>query len=364
MLPQRHDTIRKASCRPVALRAPEGRQEWRIFTSKELTQRCRELDSGKYLINDLLPKQSLSIAVGDSGVGKSPLFYQAAICVAAGVPFLGHSVSRGRVLYLDFENGLSQVQDLISRVTLSLGLPKIPEDLLLWNYNDAPENWTRKSLAAMVKETNADWIIIDSLTGYAPEIEEKTSFATRTYQEFRKIMRASGASVTGIHHLRKPSSKAEDAPPPLQEDPHQWFYQARGARALVNATDVRIGIDRFGRANHTKTCDGQILEVALVIGGFGRVRGSIPATFVGRVLDEGGDALGYEKIAGVTLLFNSEQEKTYQALPERFRFKDAQQLYDRGPQATSDFLKKCANAGIVRKVGTQYAKVRIVERTE
>ncbi len=222
--------------------AVELRQKWRILASSQLGQRCEELGGGSYLIEGLIPQRSISIVVGDSGLGKSPLLYQAALCVAAGLPLLGHGVCRGRVLFLDFENGLSEVEDLLTRLAAHLRLPSKPGNLLLWNYNDASPTWKNSDLRDMIRDTRPVWTIIDSLSGYSPEIEEKASYATRVQQEFRKVIREFGTSVTGVHHIRKPSSKPEEAPPPLEEDPHRWFLQARGSRALINGSDVRLGV--------------------------------------------------------------------------------------------------------------------------
>jgi AAA domain len=95
----------------------EWKRKWPIYTPGELKQRCKELVSDSSVIGGLIPKRSLRVVAGDSGIGKSPLLYQAAICVASGVPFLGRPVSRGRVLYLDLENGLGDVDELVTRLS-------------------------------------------------------------------------------------------------------------------------------------------------------------------------------------------------------------------------------------------------------
>ena len=125
------------------------------------------------------------------------------------------------------------------------------------------------------------------------------------------------------------------------------LLQAWGSRALINGSDVRIGADRFGRAGQVTNANGHSCEVALVLGGFGRVRGNIASTFLARVLDEDDEPLGYDELRGVSLLFNPEQEAAYRDFPQQFRFKDAQRLY--GTQATTDFLKKCIGVGVLRK---------------
>jgi hypothetical protein len=338
---------------PPTLAISELGRRWGIYTPGELKQRCKELDRGSFLIEGLIPQRSLSAIVGDSGLGKSPLLYQAGICVAGGIPFLGRRVSQGRVLYLDFENGLGDVDELVGRLSRHLGLLKVPDDLLLWNFNDAPPTWKRADLAQMIRDTGPAWVIVDSLGAFAPEIEEKSGNVTGIYQDFRKSVRECGSSITGVLHIRKPSNQA--APPPLEEDPHGWFLEARGARALINGMDARIGVDRF-RSHVLEGLDGRSAEIALVIAGFARIRGRVAPTFLARVLGEDDEPLGYVKLAGTKLLFNTAQETSYGGLPELFKFKDAQKHYGKGAQATTDFLRKCLGVGILQRDGREYRK--------
>jgi hypothetical protein len=125
-----------------------------------------------------------------------------------------------------------------------------------------------------------------------------------------------------------------------------------------------MGVDHSRGAKQFEGFDGRRCEVALVIGGFGRVRGNIATTFLTRVLDEDDEPVGYDKLAGVSLLFNPEQEAAYRTLPAAFRFKEGQRLYGKGAQATTDFLKKCIGVGIMRKDGREYRKVEVAEQAE
>jgi predicted ATP-dependent serine protease len=60
----------------------ELKRKWAIYTPAELKQRCKQLDCGSFLIGGLIPRRTISIVAGDSGIGKSPLLYQAAICTS------------------------------------------------------------------------------------------------------------------------------------------------------------------------------------------------------------------------------------------------------------------------------------------
>jgi hypothetical protein len=327
-----------------------------VLRATEVADYCRESNIGEQLIERLLPRQSLSLLVGDSGLGKSPLLYQGALCVATGVPFLGHAVSKGVVLYLDFENGVADIGELVKCLSQHLGLTGSSSisDLFLWNYNMQSYGGCL-DLTTMVREIRPVWTIIDSLTAYSPDIEERSRNAVQRYQEFRDIAREYGTAITVIHHIRKASVKPGEAPARLDEEPHRWFLQARGSGALVNACDVRIGIDALRKSRPANTADSK-QEPALILAGFARIQGTIPSIYLSRRINEDGEPLGYERMLGRKLLFNDVQERTFELLPTNFRFKDAQKLYDRRAQATTEFLKKCVGIGIVRKDVNGYTK--------
>jgi AAA domain-containing protein len=332
----------------------ELKRKWGIYSAGELKQRCGEITKSGYVIQGLLPERALGIVVGDSGIGKSPLLYQAGICIAAGIPFLGHPVNQGRVLYLDFENGLGNVDEMVTHLGQHLGLPDLPEDLLLWNLNDSPPPSNRRSsqgVLDMIRDVRPSLAIIDSLGAAYPEIEGDNKDATERYQDIRSVMRECETSVMGVHHLRKPSSDIGNAPPPLEKgDCRNWFLQVRGPRALINGADIRLGFAVPASAGYVPAQGGQSEEIALVMRGFGRVRGEIPTTYLARVSDEDGDPLGYRRLTGVALLFNGDQEAAFAKLPDSFRFKEGQKVYGKAGQPTTDFLNKCIAAGIVRKL--------------
>jgi AAA domain len=348
---------------PDNSREPEAdltalKRKWAIRSPSDLKRRSAETGSADFLIDGLFPARSLGIVVGDSGLGKSPLLYQAALCVAAGVPFLGHEVRRGRVLYLDFENSVGQSHELVGRLGRHLGVREDPEGLFVWHLNDCSPNWGQPGHTAldMIREVRPALAIIDSLGSYDPELEEKNSNAGKAYKNFRWVMSVTGATIVCVHHRKKPSSgPGQDGPEPLEEaNPRRWFQQARGASVLITGCDVRLGVDEPGPA--CRQVKGNVLAFsdedkgALVMRGFGRVRGEIPPTYLARVFDpEDGEPLGYRQMAGADLLFNVDQENCFGGLPPSFTFKEAKHSYGRADQPTRDFLKKCMGIGILNQ---------------
>ena len=185
------------------------RRNYDINTPAELKRRHQRLrQEGEFLIAGLIPRRTVGIVVGDSGIGKSPLLYQAAMCAAAGVPFLGRPTTKGPVLYLDFENGVGQVDEMLDRLAGSLGLAEPPEALLSWNANDAQTQPGGIDLPSILKDLKPSWLIVDSLSAFHPEAEEKASYATRLLTGLRTFVREHGLWVTLVHHLKKTSTRA------------------------------------------------------------------------------------------------------------------------------------------------------------
>ena len=367
VLPEAPPETGVTSPNPAQMDLSEAKRRWGIYSPGGLKQRCREITKGGHVIQDLFPERAIAIVVGDSGIGKSPLLYQAALCVAAGIPFLGHPVQQGCVLYADFENGLGDVDDLLTHLSNYLGLTEVPEDLLLWNQNDSSPKWSQwGGVTEMIRDCRPRLAIIDSFGSCYPEAEEKNSKTTKVFQEFRSVARDCGTTIVAVHHRKKPPDDYRNAPPPLEGpgNPRPWFHQTRGASALINGSDIRLGIAVPESAGFIDTTGSGTEEIALLWRGFGRVRGEIPTTYLARVQDEDGIPLGYSRLTGTSLLFNPNQESAYARLPEEvFRFKEGQAIYGKGAQATTDFLTKCVHVGILEKLPNKqgYRKLRTAE---
>jgi len=328
--------------------AAEVNRRWGVHTAETLRLRAKELGASDQLIKALLPARSIGLLLGDSGLGKSPLIYQAGICIAAGVPFLGRETMKGRVLIADFENGLADMHELVERITRYLDLPLSPnDDLQFWSLNDCDPRYgqPRHTLLDILRDVKPVLAIVDSLASYAPKAEEQNSSATEMLQEFRSLARECGTATLLVHHRRKQPRKADESAGPLEKaNLRQWFQDSRGASTLYNGSDIRLGVDEPDLSSVGKD------EVSLVLRGFGRIRGEIGPLYLTRDVDEGGDPVGYRLLTGAELLFNDQQKSALAALPQHFTFKDAKIAYGRGDQATANFLQRCIDLRLLSRV--------------
>jgi hypothetical protein len=289
-----------------------------------------------YLIEGLLPSDDIHVAVGDSGLGKTAWAYQLGLCVATGKPFLGHPVRPSRVLHFDLENGLEEIIRLSDAMCKHLDISREPKDFII-----VPNDGNPPSIERAVADRRPGLVTVDTMRALFPEAEESNTRMGQLLQGLRSIARSHHCAILLIHHLRKPGETGGLA---LENTPLlEWLLQAAGARAVINQTNTRIGLDRpksLGRD-----------EAALVMKSFVKLKGESADFFLERVCDTEGEPLGYRTLSGAALLGNPEQETAVARLPQKFAFKEAKAIYNRSDDPTRKWLLKCEAAGLVRQVG-------------
>jgi hypothetical protein len=300
-----------------------------------------------FVVEGLIPVGSIGLIVGDSGLGKSPLIYQLALCVASGLPWLGMPTAQGPVLFLDLENGWLGSQKIRDSVMRHLALTTCPAGFFC-----TQDIRNKRDLRAAIDAVKPVLVIIDTLRSYDSGAEENNTKAGAFLQELRTICQQCGTSFLIVHHTKKPteSKNVFHSAANLETDSVlQWLNQACGARALVNQSDVRLGVARSIKGN-----------AALLVRGHVRINGEVGPFYLERVFDDDEQPTGYRRLAGVEFLDNKDQQAAFEKLPAAFSFKEAKTIYGRQDQATIDFLVKCQRAGILRKPAKgRYEKVDV-----
>jgi RecA-family ATPase len=170
-------------------------------TPPEVDRICSDDRRTRFLVKDMLPVQSIAIVAGESTIGKSPLLYQMALCVASGIPLLGMATEKSRVLYFDLENDLYDCQGIRDALVKHLQLCKAPDDFLL--VTEPPTD-----LEGLLKEVQPQLVIIDSLRAFRPDITDKPANTGQWLKDIRRMSRQYRCAFLIVHHLRKPSHHA------------------------------------------------------------------------------------------------------------------------------------------------------------
>jgi RecA-family ATPase len=130
---------------------------------------------------------------------------------------------------MDGENGIGQVATMVQRLSAHLGLDSAPDNLLLWNLNDAPPHGnTVDFLTKVIQEVQPVWVIIDPINSLFNDIEKDAMTATKYYQEVRGLMSKYQCAFSGVHHLRKGSDNPDDKPESLERPTSRRGLPERG----------------------------------------------------------------------------------------------------------------------------------------
>jgi hypothetical protein len=304
-----------------------------FITLATLAQQC-EQNPTPYLVEDLVPADDVHIAIGDSGLGKTPWAYQLGLCVAAGKPFLGYAVRPAKVLYYDLENGQQEILKLGRDLCAYLGIPEFPPDFLVLPNDGAPPK-----IEVAAAAHNPGLIIVDTLRPYRPDAEAGNDTMGHLLQGLHSAARQEHCAILLLHHIRK-SRESERLESRYLEDTavNLWLERASGARAIVNQTNARIALAEPKNGN-----------AALVMNSFVKLKGETGPVYLERVCNDAGEPIGYQRMTGASLLGNSDQETAFAALPPRFTFTEAKKIYGHAADPTNKFLRKCEAAGLLRR---------------
>ncbi len=302
------------------------------------------------IIDGLLGIRAQAIAVGESTIGKTPLFLQMALCVANGVPFLGMPVKQGRVLIVDYENEEAPLADMLGALSGFLGTPN-PVDAGMLQILTSPGN--QKEVFEAVEDFKPALIIVDSLRGFDPLAETKSEAAALMYERLKRFE----AAWVLIHHPRKDSTDSNDKKVPLDAAIRvvDWLQAASGTRALINQSSTRIAVDTPGPA-----IPGELL-MRWNLKGIGD-KGPL---YISREVDGQGDPAGYQKLTGADLMKDEHQTLLRSILgvqkkTKPMHFRDVQAVLS-GIKAKqiARFLDAAIDVGVAAVEGKARSKNRV-----
>ncbi len=184
-----------------------------------------ELAEPAWLIEEILPRTGLTLLVGKEASYKSFAAQGIAAAILTGLPWVGHEVQQGTVLYLAGE-GQAGIKRRIRAWEIAHGL-SLDEFLVL----PLPVNFLDNgALAALETEIGAldpapVLIVVDTLARYYGGDENATADMGHFVEACDRLKRSTGAQVVIVHHLNKSG-------------------EFRGSTALVAAVDTRIDAKR------------------------------------------------------------------------------------------------------------------------
>lgn len=174
------------------------------FKVRDLPNIWKLTSKQNWLVEGLIPENTVVMLSGESGSGKSTVALILADAVSKGEPFLGMPTQKRPVLISDKENGLPVYHERFQRLSIEEN-----PDLMFWGYWCDPEPLGPNS--KVIEEfviQERPLLIFDSFISFN-EGDEQDATATRAYTEYYRKLAGLGATVIIIHHTGKGENTKE-----------------------------------------------------------------------------------------------------------------------------------------------------------
>jgi RecA-family ATPase len=191
-----------------------------------------------WVVDQLLPDESVTVLSGAPGSFKTWLYMEIAVKVAKGEQVFGHFKSKQTgVLVIDEESGERRLQKRFKQLGVTEELPIHYLSRIGYKLNQLYAN----AIAQKARELGTGLIIFDSFTRFNTG-DENASGDMSTYMDYYRQLADAGFSVLILHHNRK-------------EVAGKGFNPAqamRGSSDILASADCHIAVSRKGQSENVK----------------------------------------------------------------------------------------------------------------
>lgn len=155
-----------------------------------------------WLINNVIGQNKVTMIYAEPGSIKTWLAISFAIAVGSGTDWLGaRAVEQGRVLYIDYEDGEYEFRRRVHLLAKGKNVPDVALAYSPGRLDDA-KNWT--SIAKMVVKHSITFLVVDTMAGGMPGVDENSSVAAVALQYAGQLTEAiPSLTVLFLHHANR-----------------------------------------------------------------------------------------------------------------------------------------------------------------
>jgi hypothetical protein len=209
--------------------------DWRTVAVSHESLMRKNLPPMTFLIQDLEPKEGLTIIAGKKKLGKSFFTLQQAQCVAAGTPFLNKQTVKSKVAYLALEDGEVRLKQRL--VMQSAEHNASITYHFKWPPLNSKQGWD--ALVEMLDEVKPGLLIIDTVAAaISGKMDQNSAGETGAFfTRLHSLALDKHVSIVLVaHHGKRPTT--DDV-----------GFDIRGSSAIPGCSDCNIGIYRDSAHN-------------------------------------------------------------------------------------------------------------------
>ena len=176
----------------------------------------------EFKVEALLPAKAVTLLGGHGGTGKSQLALLAAVCAAAGRPFLDKHCKRSRVILYSCEDSEDIIRHRLHRIVSRMSIN--PADLEKWltiydmtdtdpilyrgSTREGEDTWRYQWLKKQIEFLSADVIIIDNASDVFDADENSRPRVREFIRKLRQLVLQRDGAVLLLAHVDKSAAKS------------------------------------------------------------------------------------------------------------------------------------------------------------